>query len=426
MKELNIVSLEEAVALVKSNDNVFFQGAAMTPTILIDALCERYKELENIEIYQIHTHGEAKYLEKPYNKAFHLSSLFVGDNVRRGINSESGDYIPIFLSGIQHLFRSKMIALDVAFVQVSPPDEHGFCSLGTSVDVALPATEMATNIIAQVNPNVPRTHGDGFIHVRDIDLAVELDEPIEPTAYVEPSTVEKKIGKYVADLIEDKSTLQMGIGTIPNAVLNNLHDHNGLGVHTEMFSDGLLPLVEKGVITGEHKANNIGKIITSFALGSPKLFDFVDDNPQVFFKETGYTNDTVKIRANPKVIAINSALEIDLTGQVCADSIGTYQYSGVGGQMDFIHGAALSKGGKPIFALPSVTKKGISKIVPYLNKGASVTTTRAHVQYIVTEYGVVNLYGKSLKERAKLLTSIAHPDHREGLEKSVYERFCKY
>src|SRR5690625_2163486 len=266
MKELNIVSLEEAAALVKSNDNVFFQGAAMTPTVLIDALCARYKELENIEIYQIHTHGEAKYLEKPYNKAFHLSSLFVGDNVRRGINSEAGDYIPIFLSGIQHLFRSKMIPLDVAFVQVSPPDEHGFCSLGTSVDVALPATEMATNIVAQVNPNVPRTHGDGFIHVRDIDLAVEVDEPIEPTAYVEPSVVEKKIGKYVADLIEDKSTLQMGIGTIPNAVLNNLHGHRGLGVHTEMFSDGLLPLVEKGVITGEHKANNIGKIITSFAL----------------------------------------------------------------------------------------------------------------------------------------------------------------
>lgn len=425
MNKLRIVSLEEAVSQVKSNDNVFFQGAAMTPEVLIDALCERYEELENVEIYQIHTHGEAKYLEAPYNKAFHLSSLFVGSNTRKGVNTLHGDYIPVFLSEIHHLFRKDIVPLDVAFVQISPPDKHGFCSLGISVDVTLPAVEKAKLVIAQVNPYVPRTFGDGTIHVSKIDFAVEVNEPLSYADLTEISDIEASIGKHVAGLIEDGATLQMGIGNIPNAVLKNLTNHKGLGIHTEMFSDGILPLVASGVITGEHKASHTGKILTSFAMGSQGLYDFIDDNPLVEFKEAAYTNDTALIRENPKVTAINSALEIDLTGQVCADSLGTYQFSGVGGQMDFIRGASLSRGGKPIIAMPAATAKGITKIVPYLNQGASVTTTRAHVHYVVTEYGVVNLFGKTLEQRAKALITIAHPDHREALDKAAFERFRK-
>lgn len=420
---MQIVSLEEAVSYVKSNDSVFFQGAAMTPTVLIDGLCERYKELENVKIYQIHTHGEAKYLEAPYNQAFSLYSMFVGDNTRKGVNSEHGDYIPIFLSEVQHLFRRGIIPLDVAFVQVTPPDKHGYCSLGVSVDVSLPAIEKAKIVIAQINPNVPHTQGDSTVHMSKIDFAVEIDAPMDAMTVSEPSEIEKAIGLHIAGLIDDGSTLQLGIGNIPNAVLANLVNHKGLGVHTEMFSDGILPLVEKGVITGEHKVNHTGKILSAFAMGTQKLYDFIDYNPSIVFKEAGYTNDTALVRQNPKVIAINSAIEIDLTGQVCADSIGAYQYSGVGGQMDFIRGASLSEGGKPIIAMPAATNKGISKITSFLNQGASVTTTRAHVHYVATEYGVVNLYGMPLKERARLLISIAHPDHREQLEREAHERF---
>lgn len=420
---MKIVSVEEAVSVVKSNNRVFFQGAAMTPNLLIDSLVERYRELENIDIVQIHTHGEGKYLREPYNKAFHLSSFFVGDNTRKGVNSVNGDYVPVFLSEIHRFFRSNILPLDVAFIQVSPPDKHGFCSLGLSVDVTLPAIETAKKVIAQINPNVPRTHGDGIIHINKIDYAVEVDTPIYTANIGTPSEIEATIGKNIANMVEDGATLQMGIGNIPNAVLHNLHNHKHLGIHTEMFSDGILPLVEKGIITGENKVIKKGKIVTCFAMGTQKLYDFIDDNPSIHFKEAAYTNDTALIRRNPKVTAINSAIEIDLTGQVCADSIGMYQYSGVGGQMDFIRGASLSEGGKPIIAMPSVTNKGISKITPFLKEGASVTTTRAHVHYIVTEYGVINLYGKGLKERAKALISIAHPDHREMLERAAKERF---
>lgn len=420
---MKIVSVEEAVSVVKSNNRVFFQGAAMTPNLLIDSLVERYRELENIDIVQIHTHGEGKYLQEPYNKAFHLSSFFVGDNTRKGVNSVNGDYVPVFLSEIHRFFRSNILPLDVAFIQVSPPDKHGFCSLGLSVDVTLPAIETAKKVIAQINPNVPRTHGDGIIHINKIDYAVAVDTPIYTADIGTPSEIEATIGKNIANMVEDGATLQMGIGNIPNAVLHNLHNHKNLGIHTEMFSDGILPLVEKGIITGENKVIKKGKIVTCFAMGTQKLYDFIDDNPSIHFKEAAYTNDTALIRRNPKVTAINSAIEIDLTGQVCADSIGMYQYSGVGGQMDFIRGASLSEGGKPIIAMPSVTNKGISKITPFLKEGASVTTTRAHVHYIVTEYGVVNLYGKGLKERAKALISIAHPDHREMLERAAKERF---
>ncbi len=422
---MEIVSAAEAVSHVKSGDRVFFQGAAMTPKMLIDALTDRYNELEDVELFQIHTEGRARYTEEPYRKAFRTNSCFASGNVRDAINSSYGAYIPIFLSEIHLLFRKNILPLDVAFIQVSPPDKHGYCSLGVSVDITLPAIQTAKKVIAQINPQVPRTHGDGIIHVSKIFAATEIDSPIHSHEMDAPSEIEQQIGKHVAELIEDGATLQMGIGGIPNVVLSNLMNHKRLGIHTEMFSDGILPLVEKGIITGEEKEIKTGKIVTCFALGSQKLYDFIDDNPLIHFKEAGYTNDTAIIRQNPKVTAINSAIEIDLTGQVCADTIGNYQYSGVGGQMDFIRGASLSEGGKAIIAMPSITNKGFSKIVPYLKDGAGVTTTRAHVHYIATEYGVVNLYGKNLKQRAKALISIAHPDHREQLEKEAFLRINK-
>lgn len=421
---MKIVSIEKAASFVKPGDRVFVQGAAMTPNTLINALCEeRYTELEDVEIISIHTDGEVKYALPPYNKAFKINSCFVGGNVRKAVNTNQGDYIPIFLSEIQLLFRKNILPLDVAIVQVSPPDRHGYCSLGVSVDVALPAIQTAKKVLAQINPQVPRTHGDGIIHISNIDFAVEVDMPIHTYEPTELSEIDQMIGKHVAGLIEDGATLQLGIGNIPNAVLTNLQNHRRLGIHTEMFSDGILPLVEKGVITGEEKELKTGKIVTCFAAGSQKLYDFIDDNPSVHFKEAAFTNDTALIRKNPKVTAINSAIEIDLTGQVCADSIGYRHFSGVGGQMDFIRGASLSEGGKPIFAISSVTPKGISKITPALKEGAGVTTTRAHVHYVATEYGVVNLYGKNLHQRAKALISIAHPEHREELSKAAFDRF---
>ncbi|MDC6367112.1 MULTISPECIES: acetyl-CoA hydrolase/transferase family protein [Flavobacteriaceae] len=422
---MRITTVEEAVSGIKSGDRVFFQGAAMTPNELIDALCDRHEELENVEIISIHTEGDAKYTREPYSNTFTLNSCFVGGNVRRFVNTRSGDYIPIFLSEIHLLFRRNILPLDVAFIQVSPPDKHGYCSLGVSVDVALPAIETAKKVVAQINPYVPRTHGDGIIHIKQIDCAIEVEHPIHEHEPTEISPLEYEIGKNVASLIEDGATLQMGIGNIPNAALSNLSNHKRLGIHTEMFSDGVLPLIESGVITGEEKSVKQGKIVSCFAVGSRKLYDFIDDNPVCDFREAAYTNDTAKIRRNPKVTAINSAIEIDLTGQVCADTIGSRQFSGVGGQMDFIRGASLSEGGKPIIAMSSTTHKGISKITPFLQTGAGVTTTRAHMHYVVTEHGVVDLFGKNLKQRAKALISIAHPDHREELERAAYERFLK-
>lgn len=421
--ELNKVSAKEAVSKVKSGDRVFIQGAAMTPQTLIDALISRYESLEDVEIMHLHTEGKAAYTEEPYSKAFKVNSVFVAGNVRNSVKEGNGDYIPIFLSEIHRLFRKSILPLDVAFIQVSPPDKHGYCSLGVSVDITIPAIQTAKLVIAQVNPKVPRTHGDGAIHIRELDFAIEVDEPIFGHEQPAVSEIESKIGANVASLVDDGATLQMGIGGIPNAALKNLGSHKNLGIHTEMFSDGILPLVESGVINGSQKEVKTGKIVTCFAVGSQKLYDFMDDNPLVHMKEAAYTNDTAIIRRNPKVTAINSAIEIDLTGQVCADTIGKMQFSGVGGQMDFIRGASLSEGGKAIIAMPSVTNKGISKISSFLNQGAGVTTTRAHVHYIVTEYGVVNLYGKNLKQRAEALISIAHPDHREHLEKEAFERF---
>ena len=408
---------------VKSGDRVFIHSVAAAPQALVKALVGRASELRNVEIVHLHTEGDASYSHPEYTESFRVNAFFVGANVRESVNTGRGDYIPVFLSEIPALFRRDLLPIDVALVNVSPPDKHGFCSLGVSVDVTRAAVDCAKHVIAQINPRMPRTLGDALVHVDRIDAIVEVDEPIHEVSIPELSEVDRAIGGYIAQMIDDGATLQMGIGSIPNAVLASLHNHKNLGIHTEMFSDGVIPLVEKGVVNGTRKAKHPGKIVAGFVMGTRKLYDFVDDNPEVLMLDIAYVNDTAVIRRNPKVKAINSAIEVDLTGQVCADTIGTMQYSGVGGQMDFIRGASLSDGGKPIIALPSATKRGESKIVSELKRGADVVSTRAHVHYVVTEYGVAYLYGKNLRQRAHELIKIAHPNHREALSGAAFERF---
>lgn len=415
----------EAIQYVKNGQRVFVHGSAATPSSLVGALLDRAGEITGIEIVAISTLGELDWNRPTVRKHVFLNSLFVSANVREWVDGPDGDYVPVFLSEIPALFRRGLLPIDVAILHVSPPDAHGYCSLGTSVDAALAAASTAKVILAQINPRMPRTLGDSHIHVSRITAAISEERELPEVRYgAEADAGTEKIGKFVAQLVEDGSTLQMGIGAIPDAVLRFLGDHKGLGIHTEMFSDGVVSLVERGVITNEHKKVEPGKIVTTFVLGTRKVYDFVHDNPFVAFRDVAWVNDTSVIRKNPKVVAINSAIQIDLTGQVCADSIGTYQFSGIGGQMDFMRGASLSVGGKPIIAMPAVTKKGISRIVPTLNHGAGVVTTRGHVQYVVTEHGVVNLYGKGLQERAKLLISIAAPEHREALERAYRDRFA--
>lgn len=426
MKNPLFVAAAEAVKEIKSGDRVFLHGSAATPVTLVKAMQARHAELSDVELVSITTLGNVDFNDPAYRKSFFFNSLFVSAATRDVANSDHGDYVPIFLSQIPQLFRKGILPLDVALIQVSPPDMHGYCSLGTSVDIARSAVETAKLVIAQVNPRMPRTHGDGFVHISKIDYLVESQVELPELDYsskVNPAMVQ--IGKNVASLVEDGATLQMGIGGIPDQVLNNLTNHKDLGIHTEMFSDGIIPLIEKGVITNRHKKLNSGKSVTGFMAGTRKLYDFVHDNPSIRVMDIAYVNDTSIIRQNPKATAINSAIEIDLTGQVCADSIGTYQFSGIGGQMDFMRGASLSDGGKPIIAIPSVTSKGASRIVPFLKEGAAVVTTRGHVHWVVTEYGIVNLFGQNLKQRAKALMSIAHPSHREELEKAYHARFCK-
>lgn len=414
----------EAVQLVRSGQRVFVHGSAATPSSLLAALLDRAGEVTDIELVAISTLGEIHWNRPAVRKNVFLNSLFVSANVREWVDGPDGDYVPVFLSEIPALFRAGHLPVDVALLQLSPPDAHGYCSLGTSVDAALAAAEQAKTVIAQINPRMPRTLGDSHIHVSRITAAIHEERELpEVRCGAEADADIDKIGRYVAELIDDGSTLQMGIGAIPDAVLRFLDHHKGLGVHTEMFSDGVVPLVEKGVITNEHKKVERGKIVTTFVLGTRAVYDFVNDNPFVAFRDVSWVNDTSVIRKNQKVVAINSAIQIDLTGQVCADSIGTHQYSGIGGQMDFMRGASLSVGGKPIIAMPSVTKKGLSRIVSTLNPGAGVVTTRGHVQYVVTEHGVVNLYGKGLQERARLLIGLAAPHHRESLDRAFRERF---
>ncbi len=425
MAEIKFTTAEEAVKVIKSGDHIHLSSVASAPQCLIKAMCERGRngELKDVHIHHLHTEGPAPYSEAEFEGVFQLDSFFVGGNVRKTTQAGFADYIPIFLSETQKLYRSGAVPCNVAMIQVSTPDQHGYVSLGTSVDATLAAVECADTVIAVVNKYVPRAFGDAMIPASKIDLFVQDDQPLEEAHFTEPIVVEVKVGKYCAELIEDGATLQMGIGAIPNAVLSQLGGHKNLGIHTEMFADGVLPLVRSGVINGEAKNIDKGKMVSTFLMGSQDVYNFIDDNPQVLMMDVGYTNDPFIIAKNDKVTAINSALQVDLTGQVCADSLGRKFYSGVGGQVGFIYGASLSKGGKAIIAMPSITNKGVSKICDTLLPGAGVVTTRNHMHWFVTENGAVDLYGKSLQERARLLISIAHPSAQEELDRAAFDRY---
>lgn len=419
---MNFVTAAEALQHIKSGDRVFVQGQAATPTVLLEALVARADELRNIETIHIHLEGTAPHAQPDVAHAFRPNALFVGANLRTAVAEGRADYTPMFLSEIPRLFRANILPLDAALVHVSPPDKHGFVSLGTSVDATVAAVQCAKVVIAQVNPNMPRTLGDGAVHVSHFTALVSVNTPLFEHSVSEGNAIEDEIGRRVAELVDDGATIQMGIGAIPDAVLRSLTSHRELGVHTEMFSDGLLPLLEKGVVTNQHKARQQGRTVASFIMGTRKLYDFVHDNPAVELRDCSYVNDTSVIRRHPRVTAINSAIEVDLTGQVVADSIGERIFSGVGGQMDFIRGATLSEGGKAIIALPSTTSKGESRISAALKPGGGVVTTRAHVRYVVTEHGVADLYAKSLAQRVQALVGIAAPAHRETLEKDARRR----
>ncbi|MFI3331602.1 MAG: acetyl-CoA hydrolase/transferase C-terminal domain-containing protein [Rikenellaceae bacterium] len=423
--QIKFISAQEAVKVIKSHDHIHLSSVASAPQCLIKAMVERGEngEFKHVRIHHLHTEGPAPYADEKFEGTFQLDSFFVGGNVRKVTQSGYADYIPVFLSETQKLYRSGTLPCNVAMIQVSTPDKHGYVSLGTSVDATLAAVECADTVIAVVNKYVPRAFGDAFIHVDQIDLFVQDDQPLEEAHFTAPNEVETAIGRNCAALIEDGACLQMGIGAIPNAVLAQLGGHKDLGIHTEMFADGVLPLVEAGVINGRNKAIDKGKMVSTFLMGSQKVYDFIDNNPGVLMMDVGYTNDPFIIAKNPKVTAINSALQIDLTGQICADSLGTRFYSGVGGQVDFIYGASRSEGGKAILAMPATTNKGLSKIAPTLTLGAGVVTTRSHIHWFVTEFGAVNLYGKTFQERAKLLISVSHPDAKEELEKAAFERW---
>ena len=425
MTQIKFTTAQEAVKVIKSGDHIHLSSVASAPQCLIKAMCERGRagELKDVHIHHLHTEGPAPYSEPEFEGVFQLDSFFVGGNVRKTTQAGYADYIPVFLSETQKLYRSGAVPCNVAMIQVSRPDKHGFVSLGTSVDATLAAVECADTVIAVVNKYVPRAFGDAMIPMSKIDLFVEDDQPLEEAHFTEPNEVEVAIGKHCAALIEDGATLQMGIGAIPNAVLAQLGGHKNLGIHTEMFADGVLPLVRAGVINGEAKNIDKGKMVSTFLMGSNDVYNFIDDNPAVLMKDVGYTNAPYIIAKNDKVTAINSALQVDLTGQVCADSLGRKFYSGVGGQVDFVYGASLSKGGKAIIAMPSITNKGVSKICDTLLPGAGVVTTRNHMHWFVTENGAVDLYGKSLQERARLLISVAHPSAQEELDRAAFERY---
>ncbi|MGL5683253.1 MAG: acetyl-CoA hydrolase/transferase family protein [Marinifilaceae bacterium] len=422
---IKTVSFDEAVKAVKSGDRIHIHSVACAPQGLIQALCNRGRqgELKNVKLQHLHTEGDAPYADGEFEGVFLLESFFVGGNVRKQTQEGYADYIPVHLNETQKLIRQGITPVDVVMIQVCPPDKHGYVSMGTSVDATLAAVQTAKTVIAVINPNVPRAWGDAIIHLSDIDIFCEDNTPLIEAHPSHLSEQDILIGKHCANLIEDGATLQMGIGAIPNAVLSQLGNHKNLGIHTEMFADGVLPLVEKGVINNMNKKFDKGKIVSTFLMGSKTVYDFIDDNPGVAMMDVGYTNDPFIIAQQPKMTAINSALSIDLTGQVNADSIGCKFYSGCGGQLDFIRGAAASVGGKPIIAMPSVTAKGVSKITPTLLNGAGVVTTRFDVHYVVTEFGAVDLYGKTLQERAKAIITVAHPDHREALDKAAFERF---
>jgi acetyl-CoA hydrolase len=425
-----LVSADEAVKHIKSGDNIVVQPGCAAPMELIRALVRRKDELSDITLYHILVVGELPYLQPGMEKHFKHKAFFIGANSRQAVNDGRAEFIPIFLSEVPLLFKYGIIKSDVALLNVSPPDEHGFCSYGVDVGTIKTPAEKSKLIIAQINRHQPRTLGDSFIHINKINYIVEHDEPIKELPQVDPNATKEelevfdKIGSYIADLVEDGSTLQMGIGAIPDSVMKYLKNKKDLGIHTEMFSDGIIELVEQGIINGERKTLHPGKIIAGFVLGTRRVYDFIDNNPVIEFHPQEYVNDPFIIAKNNKMVAINSAIEVDLTGQVCSDSIGTKFYSGIGGQVDFIRGAARSEGGKPIIALPSSTKNGtISRIVPTLKQGAGVVTSRGDVHYVITEYGVAELFGKSIQERAKALINIAHPAFRDELTKYAKETF---
>ena len=408
---------------LKSNSNVFVQGAAATPNELLKKLTLESDQIGRINLYHIHTEGSPAYLGSPQEKNFYVKSLFVGSNLRKKINFDQFDFIPCFLSEIPALFRKNIIPLDAALVQVSLPDKNGYCSLGTSLDVVKGAVDSAKSIYAQINPQVPRVHGDTFIHISRFKKYIEVNVPLPQAETHDLTQEELQIGKNIADLIEDGSTLQLGIGAVPEAVLLSLNHKKNLGLHSELLTEKIIPLIKNGVINNSKKVVHPGRSVATFLNGTQELFDFVDDNPSVVLYEASYVNSPLVIMRNPQVVAINSAVEIDVTGQVCADSVGSRIISGVGGQMDFLRAAAISEGGKPIIAVTSRAKNGMSRITAQLKNGAGVVTTRSHVHYVVTEYGTVNLVGRSISERAKMLVSIAHPDDRENLNRQIFEIF---
>jgi 4-hydroxybutyrate CoA-transferase len=414
---MRIVTPQEALATIRSRDQVYVHCAAAAPSVLLDALVARAPELEDVGVVHLHIEGPGPHLEPAMAPHFRHRALFIGPNARAAVNEGRADYVPVFLSDVPRLFDSGALPLDAVLVNATPPDRHGFCSLGTSVEAMHSAIRAARTVIVQFNRAMPRTLGDSFIHVSEIDCAVEVDvapyeRPVGPIG-----DVERRIGEYVADLVPDGATLQLGIGAIPAATAIALQDKRDLGIHTEMFTDPVVDLVEAGVVTGARKERNRGKIVTAFLMGSARLYAFVHDNPMVEMRPVDFTNDTHVIRSFSRMVAINSAIEVDLTGQVVADSIGRRLYSGVGGQMDFVRGAALAPEGRSIIALPSTAAGGtVSRIVPTLQAGSGVVTTRAHVRTIVTEWGVAELFGKSVRERAEALISIAHPDFRDALD----------
>lgn len=418
---------EEALGIISSKQRVFVHGSACTPLYLMRKLAEQSDRLRDVELVFITVLGDIEVQKPQYQDSFHINCMFVSAPIREAVSEGRADYIPVFLSDIPDLFNKRILTIDVALVQVSPPDRHGYCSLGTSVDIARSAVNMAKYVVAQVNPKIPRTHGDGLIHISRFSRMVYHEEDLPEVNYGANTTEnEMAIGRHIAGMIEDGSTLQMGIGTIPDAVLKSLTNHKNLGIHTEMLSDGVIDLFESGVINNSLKKIHPHKAVTGFAAGTRRLYDYVDDNPAINFLDIDYVNNPHVIRRNPDMVAINSAIEVDLTGQVCSDSIGSLQYSGIGGQMDFMRGAALSEGGKPIIALTSRTHKGVPRIVPHLKDFAGVVTTRGHIHYVVTEYGVAYLYGKNLRQRAKSLIDISHPDDREELTKACFERFKRF
>lgn len=417
-------SIEEAVAVVKSGDRVFGHGSACTPNVFYDEMARQASRLKGVELVSITQQGAVEIAKPEYKDSFYINSFFTSTPVRQAVNGDNGDFMPIFLSEIPNLFIRDILPLDVAVITVSPPDAHGYCTLGTSVDIARTAVDKAKTVVAIVNPKMPRTQGDGLIHINRIDKFVFHEEELATIDYASKVTdIERAVGKNVAELIDDGATLQMGIGTIPDAVLKNLTNHKDLGIHTEMLSDGVIDLIKNDVINNKNKGIYNYKSITSFCFGTKALYDFVNENPSIAFLEVQRVNHPINVMKNKKMHAINSAIEIDLTGQVCADSIGTFQYSGIGGQVDFMRGAALSEGGKPILAISSRTKKGVPRIVPTLKEGAGVVTSRGHIHWVVTEYGAVNLFGKNFRQRAKALIDISHPDDREMLERAAFERF---